>query len=260
MLFQATLQDLEKVYLKFCTALELLCLRNTCRYFYQKIPHSWTVGDLYVTESLDPHTSNLFKRLGISIRCESLQLEHYIYECKFVENIYLNHTALTQVRIGSKLNYLTDMVVSGSIDLEKIIFQSIVPNLKHILINKVPKLKQLELPPAKQLRSINIFNTNLEHLEIHPSWVRLKTIMLVNVGSLHTLHFPKTCVHLEQINISNTRIQHIILDSILNSMLYIQGLYLPELTITTLSVNKPKIHVDFFGITSRNQIKWILTV
>lgn len=237
LLFHATLQDLETIYLKFCTALEIVHLRNTCWYFYRKIPQEWTVGDLYVTESLDTKTSEIFKRLGISIRCRSVKLEHYLYKCKFVENVYVNQSTLTQVRIGSKLNNLTDMVITGSTDIEHIMFQNVVPNLKHVLINKVPYLKKLQLPDICQLRTIHISNTSLECFDIHPSWTQLKTIILVNVEYLQKIHIPSTCVNVQQINISNTMIHTIVIDSIFKHILYIQAFHLPNLKIITSSKN-----------------------
>lgn len=258
-LLQVSLYDLEYIFFKYCTALEILRVRQTCKYLYQKIPESWTVGDLYVTESLDDQTSNLFTRLGISVRCHSAQLYDYIRNCRFVENLYVNHTELTQIRIGSKLNILTDMIITGSLSLEKLVIQNVVPNLKHLLINKIPKLKYLELCDAYQLQTINLFNISLTEFMIRRSWIRLRQIILINVGRIQQLYFPETCVNLREITLSQTQISKIQIDSLLNYPLNIQisNTDIQTIQIETPSRNQNMIQVDFFG--RHPQLEWITT-
>ena len=94
---------------------------------------------------------------------------------------------------------------------------------------------------------------------IHRSWIRLRQIILINVGRIQQLYFPETCVNLREITLSQTQISKIQIDSLLNYPLNIQisNTDIQTIQIETPVRNQNMIQVDFFG--RHPQLEWIIT-
>jgi hypothetical protein len=237
--FQQYNLDMIRSILKYCSSKEVYILRKVSRSLRDRIPSEWEYEKYLVNHVIPKHSTNRFQMSTTSMT----SLFQYI----FIQRLIICETKLKQVHIHISSEYLVKIVIACCFDLKEIYIPKL-PALEEILINEVPQLKHLDIHPGNtRIQSIRIYDTGLDHLNIHSTWINIKEITIIHdTGKMNTLKIPQECTQIKSVELAGNQINVLWIYPILDHHLRLFSFRMPIIQIKTPIQNKSKFTYSQF--------------
>lgn len=201
-----SISDLYDLCLRYADIESIISLKHTCKDLYQKIPESWCMDKLNITEK---------------------EIQEIDY--RFMSHLYCLYAPLEIMNLNYKsFRSLREVYLMKVNKLSKIRFDPKTNLIQDIFINHAHSLDVLDIPKEyTKLKILYIAYTNISKLTISETWISLKTIVLIGLFQLSDLVIPKECNSIEFINISKSSIENVYLYPTLNQNLIIRTTFFP---------------------------------
>jgi hypothetical protein len=198
------LDELRSVHLRFCTSRDIAALRSTSRTWSTRIPFSWVVDDVYITDRLDLNSRRFFTQMGVCIATHGLDTAY-----PFLQRLTIvNAATLCALDIPLGSTRLLESVTLTTVPaLRSLRIRSTAQGLHDVFCNNAPALQTLDISPdCTQLQSLLVSGSpDLKPFVLAPTWTQLRHLGLVNVNAEWTrLLIPSGYVHLKSVNLSGS--------------------------------------------------------